>query len=288
MKERALTFGPDGILVGILTEPDPASAVPGTPGHVILNSGILHRVGASRIYVQIARALAERGFTTLRFDFSGVGDSGTRRDTLPIEERFVRETQEAMDYLAGVKGVDRFVLGGLCSGADGAFWTALEDERVVGLWQIDPFTYSTLGSHLRHYGPKLLDPRAWLHSIRVRLPSIKRDDQGDSEVFVASEYRRVFPPRSVVREGLDKLLARDASLYLFLTGDAGVNYERQYADAFPALRSSKRLDVRFVPEAAHIVTGLEHQRLLLEDLGRWMSGLWGKLAEIPVGAADAP
>lgn len=283
MKERALTFGPDGILVGVLTEPDPSVAVPGAPGHVVLNSGILHRVGASRIYVQIARALAEQGFTTLRFDFSGVGDSGTRRDTLPIEERFVRETQEAMDYLADVKGFDRFVLGGLCSGADGAFWTSLEDERVVGLWQIDPFTYSTLGSHLRHYGPKVLDPRAWLHSIRVRLPSAKEDDQGESEVFVASEYRRVFPPRSVVRDGLGKLLARDVSLYLFLTGDAGVNYEGQYADAFPALRSSNRLDVRFIPEAAHIVTGLDHQRLLLEDLGGWMSRLWGEPTEAPAG-----
>ncbi len=283
MKERALTFGPDGILVGVLTEPDPSLAVPGAPGHVILNSGILHRVGASRIYVQIARALAERGFTTLRFDFSGVGDSGTRRDTLPIEERFVQETREAMDYLAGVKGMDRFVLGGLCSGADGAFWTALKDGRTVGIWQIDPFTYRTLGYYLRRFGPKLLDPKAWLHSIRVRLPGNKTIDETESDVFAAPEYRRTFPPRTVVRDGLGELLARDASMYVFLTGGAEVNYERQYADAFPSLSVGERVEVRFVPEAGHTLTGLDHQRFLVEEIGQWMSGLHSGASVTPVG-----
>lgn len=287
MRERAFTFGPDGILVGILTEPDPGSVAQGAPGHVILNSGILHRVGASRIYVQVARALAEQGFTTLRFDFSGVGDSGTRKDTLPIEERFVRETQEALDYLADVKGLERFVLGGLCSGADGAFWAALADERVVGVWQIDPFTYRTAGYYLRRYGPKLLDPKAWVHSIRVRLPDAERDVQAESEVFVAPEYRRVFPPRSVVKDGLARLLARDTGLYLFLTGGAGVNYEQQYADSFPTLPVAERMDVRFVPDAEHTLTDLEHQRLLIEDLGRWISGLRKETAARPMGTARA-
>ena len=58
MRERALTFGPAN-LVGVLTQPDPAVANPGLPAVVILNSGILHRAGASRLYVRIARRLAE-------------------------------------------------------------------------------------------------------------------------------------------------------------------------------------------------------------------------------------
>ena len=95
MRERALTFGPDGGLVGILTEPDPDVARANAPAHVILNSGILHRVGASRLYVQTARSLAEDGITSLRFDFSGIGDSEVRKDSLPIEERFIVETCES-------------------------------------------------------------------------------------------------------------------------------------------------------------------------------------------------
>ena len=69
MNERALTFGDERHLVGILTEPAPSGrggeeglAEAGgedlRPGVVFLNSGILHRVGASRIYVKLARRLA--------------------------------------------------------------------------------------------------------------------------------------------------------------------------------------------------------------------------------------
>lgn len=274
MRERALTFGPDGILVGILTEPDPGVALPDAPAHVILNSGIVHRVGASRAYVQIARAAAERGFTTLRFDFSGVGDSGTRRDSLPIERRFVVETQEAMDYLGRITESDRFIAGGLCSGADGAFWTALEDSRICGVWQIDAFTYRTFGYYLRRYGPKLLDPRAWIHSVRARLPS---DDGGEgNEVFVAPEYRRVFPPKAEIREGLATLLGRDVGLYFFFTGGADYDYEGQHADAFSGLKLGEKAVIRYLPDALHTVTGLEHQRIVVNDIASWMDVRWGR------------
>jgi predicted alpha/beta-hydrolase family hydrolase len=179
MRERAITFGPAN-LVGILTEPSEERALRDAPAVIILNSGILHRAGASRLYVQIARALAEDGLTCLRFDFSGIGDSEVRRDSIPIEERFTLEAREAMDYVETVAGIGTFIVGGLCSGADGAFWTGLADERVVGVWQIDAFCYRTLGYRVRRYAPKLLSPKAWLNSIRVRLPGtpdpFARDD----------------------------------------------------------------------------------------------------------------
>jgi hypothetical protein len=272
VRERALTFGPDGILVGVLTEPDPEVALPNAPAHVILNSGIIHRVGSSRIYVTLARAAAKQGFSTLRFDFSGVGDSGTRRDSIPIEERFVAETQEAMEYMARVTGAERFVVGGLCSGADGAFWAGIQDERIDGIWQIDPFTYRTPRYYLRRYGPKLVDPRAWLHSIKVRFPD--RNGEAEDEVFVAPEYRRVFPPRKVVHDGLKALLDRDVALYVFLTGDSDLNYPGQFAAAFPRLRLAERSDIRYVPDAVHTVTGLEHQTFLERDLVDWMVRNW--------------
>jgi pimeloyl-ACP methyl ester carboxylesterase len=273
VRERALTFGPDGILVGVLTEPDPEVALPNAPAHVILNSGIIHRVGSSRIYVTLARAAAQKGFTSLRFDFSGVGDSGTRRDSIPIEERFVTETQEAMEYMADITGVDRFIVGGLCSGADGAFWAGLQDDRIDGMWQIDPFTYRTFRYYLRRYGPRLIDPRAWLHSIKVRLPD--SNGEAEDEVFVAPEYRRVFPPRQVVHDGLESLLKRDVALYVFLTGDSDLNYPGQFSDAFPGLQMAERTEIRYLPDATHTVTGLEHQAFLEEDLVEWMVQNWG-------------
>lgn len=278
MKERALTFGPAN-LVGILTQPSPDVAIPDAPACVILNSGILHRAGASRIYVKVARALAGVGMTTLRFDFSGIGDSEVRRgESIPIEERFIRESREALDYLEESLGVDRFVIGGLCSGADGAFWTAIDDERVVGVWQIDAFSYHTPRYYLHRFLPKLFDPRAWLHSLKVRLKPLNADTSEDrDELFAKPEYRRIFPPKDVVAEGLSALADRDVALYFLFTGAQEYLYERQHHEAFP--EGMKTARVRFIPECAHTMTELEHQELLIADLREWIS---------PLGRSAAP
>ena len=270
MREKALTFGPAN-LVGILTEPDPSVAVPGAPAVVILNSGIMHRAGASRLYVQVARALAAEGLCSLRFDFSGIGDSEVRRDSIPIEERFTLETREAMDYLETMTGAEQFIVGGLCSGADGAFWAGLDDERVVGVWQIDGFCYRTLGYKVRRYGPRLLNPNAWLHSIRARLPKPTDDEpEEQDDVFVKPEYRRVFPPRDVVGEGLAKLLERDVALYFFFTGGLEeYGYAKQHEETFPELDLGRRAHIFHIGEATHLVSELEHQRAFLADLRSW-------------------
>ena len=272
MMERALTFGPAN-LVGILTQPAPPVNSTDAPGMIILNSGILHRPGASRIYVQVARALAKDGITTLRFDFSGVGDSEVRRDAIAIEERFVQETREAMDYLQSALGLRRFILGGLCSGADGAFWTSLQDERVVGVWQIDAFCYPTLGYYRRKYARKLVSPRAWAHSIKVRSPWAKKT-QRDEETFVKPEYRRVFPPKREVGKGLDALLARGVALYFFFTGGLEeYRYATQHEETFPDLDLGRRARIRHVANCAHTITSLEHQAILVDDLRAWSRDL---------------
>src|SRR5436190_8757987 len=98
MRERAVRLGKNA-MVGVLTEPDPQVRSADAPAVVLLNAGLLHRVGACRLHVRVARALAPAGFTSLRFDFSGMGDSEPRRDGLSFEEAAVREVQEAMDYL---------------------------------------------------------------------------------------------------------------------------------------------------------------------------------------------
>ncbi|MFP2897131.1 hypothetical protein [Corallococcus sp. 4LFB] len=80
MRERICTFGPEQSLVGILTEPDPAKVLPEAPAVVLSNVGLNHHVGPYRLWVELARQLAGRGITTLRFDLSGLGDSRPRRE----------------------------------------------------------------------------------------------------------------------------------------------------------------------------------------------------------------
>jgi len=101
MRERTVRFGKSAVLEGVLSEPTNQSV--GAPAVLMLNPGILHRVGACRFHVHAARALAAAGATVLRFDFSGIGDSDSRKDSLSFEDAAALETREAMDYLAELR-----------------------------------------------------------------------------------------------------------------------------------------------------------------------------------------
>ena len=75
MRETILEFGPHRRLVGVLTRPESAERAGGDVAVVITNSGIIHRVGANRVHVRLARALAAAGVPCLRYDLPGIGDS---------------------------------------------------------------------------------------------------------------------------------------------------------------------------------------------------------------------
>ena len=68
MRERVVMVGDELPLVGILCEPEKDQGkAPGT-AVILLNSGVIHRVGSCRLSVTLGRALVERaGITTFRF-----------------------------------------------------------------------------------------------------------------------------------------------------------------------------------------------------------------------------
>jgi len=120
---------------GILTTPLVASSSR-YPAIVMSNIGVNHRASNHRLYVQMARHFATLGFTVLRMDRSGIGDSPARlgEDENIVYGAFgVQDTQDALDTLQTVYGFDKFILAGLCSGAYFAYQTAIKDPRVVGL-----------------------------------------------------------------------------------------------------------------------------------------------------------
>jgi alpha/beta superfamily hydrolase len=132
VNEEAITFGRFASLVGILTPPAGRDSQGARTAVILLNAGIVHRVGAGRVHVKLARALASLGFLTLRFDFSGIGDSAVRDDNLNFDKSAVAETQDAMDFLERTKGIQQFILLGGCSGARIALAAASCDARVIG------------------------------------------------------------------------------------------------------------------------------------------------------------
>ena len=78
MSERAITFGAMGGLVGVLSEPE-RSTRRDVPAVLLWNVGINHHVGPSRIWVDLARRLADSGDRTARW----IGADAVRELTDP-------------------------------------------------------------------------------------------------------------------------------------------------------------------------------------------------------------
>lgn len=137
MKEEVVRFGQNQSLVGIVTEPDTLLSEQRPPAVLFLNPGLIHRVGPNRVYVKLARHLADMGFVELRFDLSGVGDSSVRTDNLSLENRLMDDISQAMEYLRQTRNIDQFLLMGHCSGAFISFGAATRDPRVAGIVMIN-------------------------------------------------------------------------------------------------------------------------------------------------------
>lgn len=282
-REKAVRFGSTASLVGVLTEAAAAAGdASGRPAVIFLNSGILHRVGSCRLHVRMARAFSAAGFHSLRFDYSGIGDSDQRRDSLPFEESAVIETREAMDYLEKVRGTTRFVLIGLCSGADMAHETAVKDERVIGMVLLDAWAYKTLAYKVRRYGPKLLDLKAWRHSIGIRLQQLAGEHTragsqmpgGEGVEYEVPKYVRVFPPRERVACELRALAERGVHFkYVWTGGLEEYNHEGQHAATFRDVHFDGRMEEEWLPDADHIVTGLRHQEMVTARAVQWLRGI---------------
>ncbi len=292
VREKALKLGEEAPLVGITSEPPKGIETVADPAIVLLNSGLLHRVGAARMHVRVARRLAHMGYRVLRFDFSGIGDSEARRDGLTFEDSASREVVSAMDYLQDTKGSSKFVLMGLCSGADIGFMTAQNDTRVEGLIQLDPFVYRTPGYYLRHYLRQARDPGAWKTFLSQRAKRIwpgRRDSSGEEEAELeVSPYLREFPPRSQVAKSLESLVSRGVRLlHLFSGGQAwAYNYRRQYQDTFKDVDFRGLLEIEYRPDADHIFSQLAAQDFVVDTTAAWIRRHFPASAEQPSARAS--
>ena len=134
--EEVVRIGDLG-LVGILTSPTGASRAT----VVWLNSGSEHHVGPGRAWVEYARELALCGYSSLRVDFSGWGESPDHGHApgRPYDQHGVDEVRQIVEFL-GKRGHQRIVMAGLCAGA----WIALRAALTVemdGVVAINPQLY---------------------------------------------------------------------------------------------------------------------------------------------------
>ncbi|MFC1814849.1 serine aminopeptidase domain-containing protein [Thermodesulfobacteriota bacterium] len=273
MKEKIVTFGNGSCLVGVTTEPETKFQTEGAPAVLLWNAGLLHRVGPYRLYVDLARKLAAVGFLVFRFDISGKGDSEIRKDKLMDRERASGDIQEAMNFLSANKGVEEFVLTGLCSGADEAFPVAVQDRRVSGLVLLDAFGYQTFGYYLHHYGPRLLRLQPWKNFLKRKFNDIleRIRNRGNEHGQRGRTFVREFPPKAQVKAELLNLIERKVNLFFIYSGGVKYyNYHGQFKDMFKPIDFQNRLKLEYFNEAAHTYTRLMDRNKLMITVCDWM------------------
>jgi hypothetical protein len=281
MRERVVTFGPGGILVGVMTEPD---EILGEAIVVMSNVGLNHRVGPYRIWVELARRLAQRGIASLRFDVSGLGDSEPRAALLSDIDRSVLDLTDALDFLSQTH-MPRFVLVGLCSGTDNTHIVATRDERVAGAVFLDGYTYLTPGHWLRKRVLRWVSVPHWKRGLRRRFPGAFGLDPMKPEEQI---FNREYPSRDQFEEDLTNIVARGGELLYVYSGETTYAYRNQFWDWMKRKDFGGMVTVEHYPKADHTYTFHAEREVMMNRLERWVVQVAGRRAPLASPAVTQP
>lgn len=289
-RERVATFGDGHGLVGIVTFPVGACALR-LPHAILLNSGILHRVGPNRLYVMLARRLAVLGVTTLRFDMSGIGDSMRRPDVLSLRESVERDVANAIQYLTARQGGGCVVLMGVCSGAYDAMQVALGDARVVGAVMVDvPGPFQTWRHTVYHFGTRLFRLKSWRRPLskaayygRALVHSFRAPPRDSGRV----DRPRTSAPRQLMADQLARLLGRGVRLLIVFTAgmERTYNHRSQFRTTFPKAAAHLSLSFDYFEAADHDFGRCADREMLVETVVNWIQR--APFVSLPNGRVDA-
>jgi dienelactone hydrolase len=238
--ERPVRFGGDPEVFGIMVPPAPGARVT-RPAVLLLNAGCVNRTGPHRLYVTMARRLAALGFPVLRVDLAGIGDTPASPNTpenLVYPRDGLAEIGLALDFLQAETGTDRFVVVGLCSGADLAFQAARRGRRLEGV--------------------VMMNPRTFLELDLGRVESPTAQSAASDDAAIAEALRVTAGLGEISRRGTDALLVVSRP-------DPGIDFVDRHAAG--AMREAeelpcfRRIDV---PGTDHTFTTLASQRRVLD------------------------
>ena len=120
-------------IFGVLTSPLGESR--GTAVIIAPAGGFHTATHVNRFPVELARRVAARGYVAMRIDYHGLGESSGSFSGYRLDQPFVDELAGAIRWLRG-RGIDRFVVVGLCFGGRGALEVGARLEAVDGLVMI--------------------------------------------------------------------------------------------------------------------------------------------------------
>ena len=277
--ERAFRFGRAQHLVGVVGQP---SAAHDAVGVIVLNAGLMHRIGPFRLHVELTRRLNALGYPTLRFDLSTLGDSGATAEAGSREQQVAADVADAMALLGRQAGCTRFVLVGLCRGAQSAHTAACNGAGVAGAIFLDGYIYRTVGFRLRHYLPRLLSPARWRGFLARKLRQVVEPEE--------ARFGSVYPPREQVRRELADMLARGLKFHFIYSGgiSAQFNHPRQFRECYGrAVADHPAVRMTLLDGTDHTYTLICDRRRLFEHVEGWMQATFPVTAATPEPALPA-
>jgi pimeloyl-ACP methyl ester carboxylesterase len=275
MSEFSAYFGADRHLAGTLCLP---AGQPLRLGVIMLNAGVIHRIGPHRINVRLARSLAKAGIASLRFDLSGVGDSGRPKAPRAYREQAVIDLRAAIDHLERATAANRVAIVGICSGAENGLMAAVQDPRVAGLWMHDGFTFPSWKTPLYYYLHRarrmsvgdLLRSAMGMFRFGARKATIRVEPNSESPT-VGSQTGRPTPGQFA--SWLQQLCDRGVSVRMLQSGSmiSAYSYQDQFRDVFGALPFAKQVACTFRPDVDHTLTAIGAQEEFIAMVVAWCS-----------------
>lgn len=295
--EEAL-YLPGTALFGVLTRPAGAAHGSGQAAGAVravlmLNAGSIRHIGVGRLSVALARRWAAEGWTVLRMDISGIGDSPARPGE-PENDGYTACAQDdlarAVHYLREAFGATTVYGLGLCSGAYHLFKAAAAGVPLNGALTVNPLVYfwqpgmsldaPTLAPHeiageAARYREAMWSREKWLKMVRgeVKLQTLL-------SVMVQNQWRRQAPRVRALARLLGRPMPLDLAAelqrvarhgvplrFVFSLGDPGLDVLlNDGAGVLRRLQARGLISVQTIEGADHIFTDCMRRRQLADLL----------------------
>jgi pimeloyl-ACP methyl ester carboxylesterase len=277
--EQVIQGGDGGRLFAILTQA--AESNPELPVFVFLNAGLVYRAGPARMNVVIGRRLAERGFHSVRVDLTGKGDTPAEPGADYVSTVH-RDFAELRDILASRLGARRYVLCGLCSGADNVVRLAIEESNVVGMLLLDAYCYPDEHYRFRGAVNRYLRWRQYTGKLRALFSSARRAGrtvEPSTSIDGASDplQLRVLPSDADTVSAVRLVNERGGSTLAIFTAYAERYYKHQgqFAKSTCPEAFAGRSEELWWRDVEHTYNALPHLRRLEDKVLDWSEGFRG-------------
>jgi alpha-beta hydrolase superfamily lysophospholipase len=289
--ERPVYLTPGTLLFGILTEPAKRDALRGAV--ILVNAGADYHIGASGMYVTLARRWARSGYVVLRMDLAGIGDSDARPGR-PDNEVFppaaLDDIRAAVEWVHAGYDLDNVSLGGLCSGAYHVLQAAIASIPVTRVLMVNPETFfwnedmsiydrqtTELVRQPSAYRNKAMSAATWKRLIRgdIDMRYVFGTFAGRLSLALESKFRDIarrlhIPLSNDLGNQLEGMVTRGVRLtFVFSRGEPGLELLKLQSGS-SLERLGKRCHIHIVDNADHVFSRVESrmtlERILSEEL----------------------